>query len=180
MKIKKYLCVALLLVMSLSTAAQADVVSFGPPPRNEQSEAFVDIYKDELAEWDDAYAAALDGLEYLVFWQYPGSGQVKYSIGSANISIELGENQGPCYVDGEGRFWTYINYAYGKRLAWVCLSDPGNDYLPANPDTVAAVDKEVTAMLWRERTPVILLVVTVVAVTIALICRFWYKKKKRG
>lgn len=179
MKRKRLACAFLLVLLTLPLTARADVLIPGQkPPRNEQSEAFAECYKDALVPWDDAYAAALDNMEYVVFWQYPGSGQVKDSIGSGSISIKLGEEYGPYYVDDAGRFWAYVHYAYGTRLTWVCVSEPGNDHLPADPEIVAAVDKAVAAIKVRENAPAVLLVVGIAAVTGVLLYVFWHRKKK--
>lgn len=174
MKLKKVLCMALLMTMALSTAARADVVFFGPPPRNQESETFVEIYKDELVEWDKAYDNAYKGVARVVFWKYPGSGEIKSVI---NHEIGFGESGGPYYVDGEGRFWAYTNYVEGRRQAWVCVSDPANESIPAD----RAVKAAVRDALWGMDAPAVLLVVGVVAVTVVLIyALFWEKKKKRG
>lgn len=207
MKVKKYLCAALLMAMALSTAAQADVVGFGPPPRNPQSEIFVELYKEGITTWDQVKDGDFKEGKSIVFWRYPNSGQVEgiirlhgYERSSQSRSdpdvIERANDQyldnteelpypgyvpyDPCYVDSAGRAWGYRSYFDGHRMVWVCLSDPANEKLPADPDVVSAVNKGVSSMLWRECAPATIMVVAVVAVTVALICRFWCKKKKRG
>lgn len=174
MKGKRFVCALLLALLMLPIAARADVLLPGmKPPRNEQSEAFVALYQKELLGWDDAYYNATAGENKLVLWRYPGSGQV-----TRVINVDCPRELELCYRDSEGRYWGYLSYIVGNKLNWVCLSDPTNENLPADPTVIAAVNREVPLMLLRENLPAILLVTGIVAVTGALIYVFWFRKKK--
>lgn len=170
----------LLALLVFPMAAQADVIGPGGPPRNRQSEAFVAVYGDKLTDWDSAYDHAFDGVEQIVLWSHPGSGEVTGVVGNWFENTAPAEALGPCYVDGEGRFWGYINYIYGHRLSWICLSDPENEALAADESVVRAVEKEAGGMAFREALPVALLVVGAAAATGVLIYVFWYRRKNRA
>lgn len=182
MKLRRFACALIAALLTLSTAARADVLIPGQkPPRNEYSEAFVKLYADSLTGWDETYNTALDGVEEIVLWQYPNSGQRTRTIDAdwfRNGEGDIGGYFDTCYMDGQGRFWAYVGYAYGRQMAWACLSDPVNPNLPADPAVTAAVEREVGAMLWRENAPAIILVAGIVAVTGALIYVFWYRRKR--
>lgn len=181
MKLRRLACILLLALLILPAPARADVVIPGQkPPRNEQSEAFIKLYADSITAWDAAYDHAFDGVEELVLWRYPNSGQ---ATGTADTGwFENGEslsnNFSDCYRDDQGRFWGYIGYIYGRRMSWVCLTDPSNADLPADPIVTEMVNKEVAAMLWRENLVPIFLVASVVTATGVLLYVFWYRKKR--
>ncbi len=183
MKAKRLACVLILTLLVLPLSARADVLLPGQkPPRNEQSEVFVKLYADKLTGWDSAYNNAFDGVEELILWRYPNSGWV---VGRSNSqwfseNVSLAETFTQCYVDESGRVWGYINYIYGQKMNWICISNPGNTNLPADETTVAAVEQEVKAMELRESIPTIALVAGVVLITGGFIYVFWFKKKKRG
>jgi hypothetical protein len=182
MKLRRFACALIAALLTLSTAARADVLVPGQkPPRNEYSEAFVKLYADQIVAWDSAYENALDGVEEIVLWQYPNSGQRTRTIDAdwfRNDERGISGYFDACYVDGQGRFWVYVGYAYGRQMAWACLSEPANPNLPADPEVTAAVEREVGAMLWWENAPAIILVAGIVAVTGALIYVFWYRGKR--
>ena len=186
MKIRRFACMLVLGLMLLSTAARADVLVPGQkPPRNERSEAFVRVYAHGITGWNSAYDHALEGVEKIVLWQYPGSDRMMRTIDAEwfrHSERGLGEYFDTCYTDGQGRFWVYVVYAYGRQMAWACLSDPENESIPADSEVMEAVEREAGAMFWREKTPAVILTVSVVAVTGALLYVFWYRKKteRRG
>lgn len=177
MKGKRLACVLLLALLVLPLTARADVVGLGPPPRNKDSEAFVQLYADGFTGWDSAYANAFDGVEELVLWRYPNSGQV---VDHVNADWYKGNGRDTyfeqLYMDESGYAWGYVGYAYGRRMSWVCLSAPADETLPADPEVVAAVEREVRAMTLREAAPAIVLVAAVAAVTGGLIYVFWRKR----
>lgn len=173
----KYLVSALLLALLIfPTAARADVLMPGMKlPRNEQSEAFVELYEKDLLAWDDSYIDAPERVEKLVLWRYPGSGQVTYVLDRA-CPTELD----PCYRDSEGRYWGYINYMEGRKLSWICLSDPSNESIPADAEVVAAVNRQVPIMLIGENLPAISLVAVILLATGAMIYVFWLRGRKKA
>lgn len=181
MKIRRFACALIVALLTLSTAARADVLLPGQKfPRNLESEAFVKLYADRIVPWDSAYDNALSGVEELVLWRYPGSGKTTRTISAdwfRNSSRKTGEFFDTCYKDDQGRFWGYVGYAYGRQLAWACLSDPTDQALPADPAVTAAVNREAAIIPWRENAPAVVLVAGVVAATGTLLYLFWYRKK---
>lgn len=182
MKLKRLACMMLLALLILPAPVRADVIVPGQkPPRNEQSEAFVKLYAGGLTGWDSAYDNAIDSIEEIVLWRYPNSGQRTGIIDAdwyRSREGKLSDNFDTCYVDSEGHFWVYVAYAYGRQMAWACLSDPANESLPADPRVTAVVNKEVSAMLWRENLAPIILVASVVTATGVLLYVFWYRGKR--
>lgn len=175
MKGKRLVCAVILALLLLPTAARADVLLPGmKPPRNEQSEAFVELFQDKITGWDDSYyGVEAQNAQQFVLWRYPGSGQVaRVMSGSCPGGLEV------CYVDNEGRYWGYVGYLMGSRLSWVCLSDPTNENIPADPEIVAAVREKIPGILFWENAPAVILVTGIIAATGAMIYVFWYKGKK--
>ena len=41
-----------------------------------------------------------------------------------------------CLLYTSGRLWGFVNYCYGWRNTWVCLSDPDNTDLAADPEVL--------------------------------------------
>ncbi|NCB63460.1 MAG: hypothetical protein EOM52_07570 [Clostridia bacterium] len=183
MKWKNLIC-TLLALLVLPATVKADVLFPGQkPPRNEWSEAFVALYADGLADWDHAYDRAIDDLAdgtEVVLWRYPGSGEQTGSFLAEHFraSDPTGFFR-TYYRDAEGRFWGYLNYFQGRRMAWVCLSDPANAGLTADEAVVAAVEKERKAIRLKETAPAVIMVAVVVAATGGLMYVFWYRGKKR-
>lgn len=179
MRGKRILC-ALLLAGLLATAARADVLLPGQkPPRNPQSEAFVRLYAEGLTGWDSAYDQAFDQLDTVVLWRYPKSGEERGTVSTEWFQgyEKIGDVLGPCYRDPEGEFWAYLNYAYGRRMSWICVSDPTNAHLPADPAVTAAVDRAVWMERLRENAPAIVLAGAAVAVTAVLLLRLRTKRR---
>lgn len=184
MKLGRFACMLLLALTLFSTAARADVLVPGQkPPRNEYSEAFVRLYADSITGWDRANDGILDGVEEIVLWRYPGSGWMTRTIDAEwfrHSERGLDEYLDTCYMDGQGRLWAYVGYAYGRQLAWACLSDPANESLPADPETTEAVEREARVMFWREKAPAAILTAGAIAVTGVFLYVFWYRKKTKG
>ena len=179
MKKLRFAAMLLLALLLLPVSARADALAPGQkPPRNEASEAFVKLYADDITGWDSAYDDAVRSADKLVLWRYPGSGQVTGSVeGWYSGDQDPAEVFDTCYTDAEGRFWGYVSYIYGERLNWVCLSDLGSEALPADPAVVAAVEKQTKMTAVQETTPVVVLVLVVVAGTGALLYVFRRGKK---
>ncbi len=85
----------------------------------------------------------LEGLEQLVVWTYPGA-EDHYVL-----AVYADSDQPPLwfdtlYEDPEGRTWGNLNYYYGYRNVWVCLTDPESEDLsaavPAAPETPAPTE----------------------------------------
>ncbi len=93
---------------------------------------FWEEHQDEMVPYDSAYDHALDGLETVVLWKYPGSGVVVWEDAETDWfeGAPLQSAVGQCYIDDAGRFWGKIGYIYGERNVWLCLSDPASTDLP--------------------------------------------------
>lgn len=74
---------------------------------------------------------ALNTAKEIVFWAWPGSGNAQGSLEAvADENFQVSH----AYKDAQGREWGFVGYWYGRRNAWVCLSDPANRDIPAfNP-----------------------------------------------
>lgn len=166
MKRKRLACAFLLVLLTLPLTARADGLII---PRNRQSEIFVELYQKDITGWDSANNDAIAGVKKCVYWTYPGSGKVKTVVNHSAGAMEQG------YVDSWGRLWGYVSYDMGHKQGWVCVSDSTNEHIPADTEVVAAVRR---AML-GENLPAILLVAGVVVITGGLLCRFWYKGRKK-
>lgn len=178
MKRFKTAATLLLVLLCLPIPARADVLLPGQkPPRNEESEAFVALYADDITGWDSAYDGIVDA-EKIVLWSYPCSGEIRdhvegwYAGDSAPEPRDVFET---CYRDGEGRFWGYIRYIYGSNLSWVCLTDPGSEDIPADAAIVEAVEHRVKTTAFWETSPVVVLVLALAAGTGVIL--FWHRKK---
>lgn len=99
---------------------------------------FEEAHGAEFTDFDPAYAGALDGVEQVVLWTYPGSGAAE----AEGIDAEWFQDRGladqfsRCYTDPEGNYWGYVGYCYGIRNTWLCLSDPANAQLETIPGIV--------------------------------------------
>lgn len=91
--------------------------------------SFTALHESEFVGFDPAFADAFAGLDTIVLWSYPCSGEAA----ATDISTQwFRENSTPadafgtCWVDSQGRTWGLSAYCYGIRNTWVCLSDPAN------------------------------------------------------
>lgn len=100
--------------------------------------SFDEAHRSEFVPYDSAYDDALREIDRVVLWKYPGSGVVIYEADSKWFEEKAADYFSQCYRDGDGRFWAYIGYCYGVRSTWVCLSDPQNTDIPADPDILPA------------------------------------------
>ena len=98
--------------------------------------SFEAAYGEEFVPFDPAYSDAFDGVPEAILWSYPGSGVVEADGVDTRWWTEgtsAADAFDTCWFDSEGRFWGYTAYCYGIRNTWVCLSDPGNAEIPADP-----------------------------------------------
>lgn len=103
--------------------------------------SFQEAHEAEFVPYDaGTYDRAFDDLESVVLWSYPGAGQE--GINEADGAWFQNGDNGPgdfsetCWEDDQGRMWGFVSYCYGIRNTWVCLSDPGNRELEANPEVI--------------------------------------------
>jgi hypothetical protein len=116
-----------------------------------------------------------------IAWTWPGSGTTFWTIENLDTENLLVSY---AYLDKDGREWGFVNYLYGSRNIWICLSEPLNRDIPAfNPipepilwesETVhREIEKSANAMLWI----IIVLVAILVIGTVVLIKIFWKPNK---
>ncbi len=101
--------------------------------------SFQEAYGQEFVEYDHAYDHAFDGLENIVAWKYPCSGVMvsdKIETQWFREYASLEDVFHECWRDPQGRLWGYIGYLFGIRNRWVCLDDPANASLEADPSVL--------------------------------------------
>lgn len=116
-------------------------------------------------------------------WTYPGGERQEYDITNGDVTEFVSKT----YTDENGTVWGHINYMYGMRDFWVCLSKPYDE----NAGGFALSDHEITIKVAptpadeipvSENNKVLLIVagVLVVAVVIgtAVLIRTSFAKKK--
>ena len=116
-------------------------------------------------------------------WTYPGGERQEYDITNGDVTEFVSKT----YTDENGAVWGHINYMYGMRDFWVCLSKPYDE----NAGGFALSDHEITIKVAptpadeipvSENNKVLLIVagVLVVAVVIgtAVLIRTSFAKKK--
>ena len=79
-----------------------------------------------LEEWE---FIDLTGRDYLNLWRYPGDAEPFATLGWQGEGAWFSEppedlSFNTIYEDPEGRRWGYVNYFYGLKDFWVCLTDP--------------------------------------------------------
>lgn len=143
--------------------------------------SFEEAYGDEFISCDPKWDGTLDAYKEIYLWDYPCSGgEPRKATSDWFGNRDLGFEK--CWVDGEGRTWGFWVYAAGVRNAWVCLSDPDNPDIPADPSVLKSDVKWITPAgeLPQAGTQapvsVIALVAGVVAATAVLIVVLYRKK----
>lgn len=63
-------------------------------------------------------------------WKYPGAESYNSAMTVSDFDGGMELSFSRTWLDEEGRLWGDMNYYYGVRDCWVCLSDPENDSLP--------------------------------------------------
>lgn len=145
-----------------------------------------------------AFTSSIDPLfehETLIFWTWPGSGEIAMAHEPLSSNRELESNwltPPHVYRDSEDREWGYVPYFYARRSTWVCISDSSNNEIPAfnaapepefrppggagsSPD-----DLDGSSTGWLSTPLLIVILVIVVAVASAVLIRTFWKKKDKG
>lgn len=94
--------------------------------------SFREQHEQQFVEYDPAYDRVFDELETVVLWTYPCSG----SVAAEGIDARWFQESGgfnTCWEDFQGRMWAFVGYCYGIRNTWICLDDPANAELEADP-----------------------------------------------
>lgn len=117
----------------------------------------------------------------VLFWTYPGSGELVTGEGGMDLDENFTVSYG--YTDVDGNTWGFVQYYYGIRDSWVCLSDPTNVNLPIH--TADGVDFYPTPATPPESsggfsttTLAVILVCVVVAVSLGLIVTLGRKRNQ--
>ena len=125
----------------------------------------------------------------IVFWTWPGSGEQvwTYTSDGSLTAVDNWLTPQHVYKDSAGRAWGFIPYFYGARNAWVCLSDPSNQAIPAfhpapspqpwpsgDPGTQNIQPGGLSAPL------LIIILVAALAVGTLILIRIFWKPNKRG
>jgi len=93
------------------------------------STQFMADHSDEIKEASIALYERCEGAE-IIMWEYPMSG-IQTTDYRLTDYQDLIINQ--TYTDPEGKEWGYVGYWRGRWNAWVCLDDPSNENLTADP-----------------------------------------------
>ena len=91
------------------------------------SEEFV---AEHIAELDLSSEEILPAGTSFVAWTYPESGEISFTFQGDDLMEDLSLQK--LYTDTSGRLWGNCGYLYGNRDFWICISDPGNDAIPAS------------------------------------------------
>ena len=89
------------------------------------SEEFKKDHQGEIKNNDGTVEIQLEPGEELQYWSYPGSGNI---IGNAPDGDKPAIAE--IYTDEDGEQWGYVNYHYGIRDVWVCITRPSAVDLP--------------------------------------------------
>ena len=95
--------------------------------------SFEEDHRDEFYRYSGDYELLFE-IDEIVFWNWPGSGEIVLVRGSEHRDAELERNwlcAAFAYKDGEGREWGLISYFYAMKNTWICLDDPSNQEIPA-------------------------------------------------
>ncbi len=140
--------------------------------------SFDDEHGNEFVPYNGDYDA-LRNAKGVIFWTYPGSGETVSTQNKITEDFRIEH----AYTDAAGYQWGYVEYYFGYRSFWVCISDPSDPNLPANtPRPQAAIMPQTTASpavlnaVSTQTTLIVILVPAVTVVTMILINMFWKKK----
>lgn len=141
----------------------------------------------------------LQNSEQIVFWKYPESGIINITATDKKNINEYFENLkdrdsrdyfAHAYKDEQGREWGFTGWGwYGYKNSWVCLSEPENADIPANPNAVKqpqtvwpadtddySIDSPNTGL--SEMSVIIILIIVLILATGIFIRIFWKPNKK--
>lgn len=149
--------------------------------------SFQEAHEAEFVANDGSCDAQIAAASQVVLWKYPGSGVIVETVDAEWFQNgSIGDWFETCWRDGEGRLWGLCGYCYGYRSTWVCLSDPENEAIPADPDVLPEQPPLIPAASTLP-TPgsgvsalAIGAVAAVVALSVLLIGLFFSKKRRGG
>jgi len=146
--------------------------------------SFADDNRQNLHAFSGSIDPVLDA-ETIVFWTWPGSGEVVITHSPMRDNRELESmwlQPSSAYTDADGREWGLIPYFYASRNMWICISDPSNENIPAfNAAPMPDLIQPAAEVPPSEGLPlpviIIILVIVLAGVTVVLIRVFWKKSK---
>lgn len=121
------------------------IPNYGPPTNAEYFTGWVPLesmlliydYKSFEKEFGDEFERFTgDAAEYIDIdktiycWSYPGAEKPYDPLKPSEFKGTQEPISRYTWRDEEGRLWGYMDFFYGYRNCWVCLSDPENDSLP--------------------------------------------------
>lgn len=144
--------------------------------------SFAEEYAGEIQDYGGQFADFDGQISQVTFFAYPGAPQSQTTLLAEHIPdlVErlTGSGGEPSYisqifVDEEGLTWGFVSYLYGRLNAWFCLDDPDGADFPVRaveePELIPAQDPVLPARAYLP----FLLVGGVMAVTAALLLRFY-------
>lgn len=137
--------------------------------------SFDEEHKEAFVPFSGTYDELLNK-KNILFWSYPGSGETVRMEEQINEDFQFDYT----YTDAAGRQWGYVNYYYGSRNFWVCISDPANLYIPVNTPKPKATPNPSSAVPAQSSLPsfAVLIAVLVVALVVGtmILIRIFFKK----
>lgn len=97
-----------------------------------KAKSFSELYGDEVQDGSQDIEVP-EGVENIYLYTFPGSGELK-SGGPVNAGERI--NTVLSFIDKDERQWGYVVY-FRAMDGWLCLSDPGNDKIPADEAVLA-------------------------------------------
>ncbi len=95
------------------------------------SEEFIKDHQAEIKKNTEGIGISPEKDRQVQFWSYPGSGDITGSSDYEISRMVISE----LYEDSDGKQWGYVEYHYGMKDFWVCISDPYAVDLPVSaPD----------------------------------------------
>ena len=138
--------------------------------------SFMQDYGEKVENFEGNTAEYIKAGTEVYFYSYPNSGEVETSLETdESFSVSA------VYTDQNGRIWGYVNYYYGIKNCWVCLSEPENGETPEieqdkteliPPSAPAEASEGISATVL-----IVIIVAAVVIITVVLLLIFWKKKK---
>ena len=148
--------------------------------------SFEEEYAEQLQDYKGQFADFDGQIGGVTFFAYPGAPQPQETRQLEHMPGLLerlaGANGEPScisriFVDEEGLTWGYVSYLYGRINGWFCLDDPDGTDFPVRaveePELIPARDPVLPARAYLP----FLLVGAVMAVTAALLFRFYRRPK---
>lgn len=94
------------------------------------NQSFMEEHEAEFRPYDGSFEELCTSEnQRVIFWSYPGSGQIRGDFETLHQNYNS-LNPDVTWTDEEGRVWGHVGYYMAAR-GWVCLSDPGNESIPA-------------------------------------------------